>query len=368
MDLESLTHAVSSDQKIIHLILDAINSGIIILDEKTKIIFANSKARSLLGVDQEIIGLKFKDLFLKEDQEILSTNIIKLSDLQGEFEGEVLLKRGEKDKFMALLSVSLWKLDGNKAYVVTINDLTRLKGVERVLKKSERMVYLGRMLDDISHQIRNPVLAIGGFARRLLKTNVERPEYVRIIMDEARRLEILLDELTDFIQLPKPRFSIYKSSDIIEFVAKVSGDTARIFNTDVKFDSSIPNDISIVTDLVLLKRAIEPVIQNACESFYEVKRPQEIKISFEKGHSRKKELKIIVKDFGCGIRPPLMERIFHPFFTTKTGHIGMGLTFTKRIIEELEGTVEIESTFNKGTKVSLLIPGDRRRPIRTRPI
>ena len=368
MDFESLTHAVSSDQKIIHLILDAINSGIIILDEKTKILFANSKARTLLGLDQEIKSLKFKDLFLKEDQEILSANIIKLSDLQGEFEGEVLLKRGDKDRFMALLSVSLWKFDGNKAYVVTINDLTRLKGVERVLKGSERMVYLGRMLDDISHQIRNPVLAIGGFARRLLKTNVERPEYVKIILEEAGRLELLLDELTDFIQLPKPRFSIYKSSDIIEFVAKVSGDTARLFNTGIKFDSLVPNDLSLVTDLVLLKRAVEPVIQNACESYFEVERSPMVKVSFEKGPSRKEELKIVVEDFGCGIRPPLMERVFHPFFTTKTGHIGMGLTFTKRIMEELEGNVEIESNFNKGTKVFLLIPGERRRPIRTKPI
>ena len=368
MDLERLTRVVSSDQKIIHLILDAINSGVIILAEKNEIIFSNSKARSLLGIDEGITGLRFNDLFLKEDQGILPANIIKLSDLQGEFEGEVLLKRGKRDKFMALLSVSLWKLDGNKAYIVTINDLTRVKGVERVLKDSERMVYLGRMLDDISHQIRNPVLAIGGFARRLLKTNVERSEYVRIIMDEARRLELLLDKLNDFIQLPKPRFSIYKSSDIIEFIARVSGDTARVFNTDLELDFSVSSDLFIVTDLALLKRAVESVIQNACESFYEVKRPRQIKVSFERGPSRKEELKVTVEDFGCGIRPPLMERIFHPFFTTKTGHIGMGLTFTKRIMEELEGTVKLESSLNKGTKVFLLIPGDRRRLIRTRPI
>lgn len=89
--------------------------------------------------------------------------------------------------------------------MVTVRDISRLKGLERILRRSERLAFLGRMLDDISHQIRNPVLSIGGFARRLAKMDIPRQEYVRVILDEAARLELLLETLTSFIGLPRAR-------------------------------------------------------------------------------------------------------------------------------------------------------------------
>jgi signal transduction histidine kinase len=79
-------------------------------------------------------------------------------------------------------------------------------------------------------------------------------------------------------------------------------------------------------------------------------------------------MQIEISDSGPGIRPPLLSRIFHPFFSTKTGHLGMGLTFTRQIMEELGGSVETASSVNQGTTVTMRLPGDRRRPIRTTPL
>ncbi len=365
MKLDDILRFVNQDQKIVQVILDAVNTGILILNDSYKIVFSNSKAKNLLELEDNLVGKSFIELFLPDDQKILAKNVFKLSERQGEFDGEVMLKRGKSGTFMALLSISFWNIDNKKSYIVTINDISRLKGVEKILKKSEKMVYLGQMLDDISHQIRNPVLAIGGFARRLLKTELERPEYVRIIIDEAHRLELLLDELTEFIQLPKAKFTLYDTNIVTTFVTDLAKAVAKNFNANLSITDNTQHDKVVITDFILLKRAVEPILINACEAYFEKDSPPELILSFFTLNEKKGGLRICIEDNGIGIRSPLIERIFHPFFTTKTGHLGMGLTFSKRIMEELEGKITVVSSFNKGTKMTLELPGDRRSHIRT---
>ena len=365
MKFDDFLKVVDKNQKIVQVILDAINSGILILNDYQKIVFANSRAKSLLGLNNDLIGRGFEELFLPDDQQILAKNILKLSERQGEFDGEVLLKKATETTFMAYLSVSFWNINDKKTYIVTINDISRLKRVEKVLKNSEKMVYLGQMLDDISHQIRNPVLAIGGFARRLLKTRLEHPEYVKIIIDEAKRLEMLLDELTEFIQLPKANFAIYNTTSVVDFITEIAKEITQKFNAKLLIKNNIQNEKIVLTDFVLLKRAVEPILINACEAYFEKEGPLEITLSFSILDEKRGGLKISIEDKGIGIRAPIIERIFHPFFTTKTGHLGMGLTFAKRIMEELDGDINLKSSLNKGTKVILELPGDRRRLIRT---
>jgi len=250
----------------------------------------------------------------------------------------------------------------------TISDISRLKDIERQLKGSERMIYLGQMLDDISHQIRNPVLAIGGFARRLMTTCLEKPEYVKVIMEEARRLELLLDVLTRFIQLPKPRFALYKAQTIIDMIAELAQEICEQHGVTLKLSILYESREKVVTDVTLLKKAVEAVLTNSCEACLEDSEQAFVRICFEQAVEGPWSLKVCVKDNGQGIRPPLMERIFHPFFTTKTGHLGMGLTFTKRIMEEIGGRIQMESSLGKGTEVTLILPGDRRKTIRTAPL
>ncbi len=348
-------------------VLDAIDSGILVLDSEGKILFSNPKAQELIQSSRLLEGLEFSLLFPDEDRKILAPNILKIARERGEFQGDVMLKRINGTGFMAHLSIVSWQgcEEDAPVLIVTLTDLSRLKDLERLLHKSERMIYLGQMLSDISHQIRNPVLAIGGFARRLQTTHLEKPEYVKVIMEEASRLEQLLDILTRFIQLPKPKFSISKAQRIIDLVSEMAKEICRNFRVDLRFSTIYDSDHFIVTDLALLKSAIEPIIVNACEAYQETSQKGDIRIGFEQAGKPPWKLRITVNDFGIGIRPPFIDKIFSPFFTTKTGHLGMGLTFTKRILGEIGGKIEVSSSLGKGTMVVIDLPGDRRKAIRT---
>ena len=359
-----------SNKRFIHFILDAINSGILILDNEERIIFSNSKATSLLASEGTLVGRKFNELFPPADRKILGPNLIKIAKAQGEFDGDVMLRGTDKNDFVARLAIASWKEEGNYTHVVSISDLSRLKEIEKLLRGSERMIYLGQMLDDISHQIRNPVLAIGGFARRLLKAKKNEPEYVKVILEEAGRLERLLDVLTQFIRLPRPRFSLQKVENVFDLMDDLARDLCKKMNIKVEISALHPSDKVVATDLTLLRKAIEPVLINACEACKEMEDQRKgfVSVGFEQPEKSSKALRITVSDSGIGIRPPFMQRIFYPFFTTKTGHVGMGLTFTKRITEELEADIHVESALGKGTKVTVELPGDRRKKIRTRPL
>ena len=359
LDLENTHPALVSH------ILDAINSAILLMDHRDRLLLANSRSRKMLG--QEVLkqGEKILEkIFMPEDREILLPNILKISRQQGEFEGEVMLRRSDSSTFIAMLATSAWPWKDGQAVVITIHDISRLKGIEKLLRNSERMAFLGGMLDDISHQIRNPVLAIGGFSRRLAATHQEKPQYLAAITEEASRLEELLNSLTEFIRLPPQTPKHVPLIEIVTTLEPVLWEIASEFDVglDIHADRNLPEEPAFI-DMDALQKAVQAVVTNSAEeSLYNDN--LQIKVMLESCQRPAMCATLKISDNGQGIRPQLLPRIFNPFFTTKTGHTGMGLTLARRIMQEAQGMLEIHSTFGKGTTVSMHLPMDRRREIR----
>ena len=359
MDLDNTHPALVSH------ILDAINSAILIIDDHDRLILANSRAEQMLGKGVLKQGEKpLEKIFMPEDREILLYNVLKITRAQREFEGEVMLKRSDSSTFIALMATSAWPWKDGQAVVFTIHDISKLKGIEKLLRNSERMAFLGSMLDDISHQIRNPVLAIGGFSRRLAKTPQEKPEYLAAITEEASRLEELLNSLTDFIRLPPQTPRHVPLPEIIAGIKLVLSDLASEYGMELEFRPTAPlPDEPAFLDIDALLKAVQAVAQNcADETISTDSLRMTIRLEACQLPAMCGVLRII--DNGQGIRPQLLSRIFNPFFTTKTGHTGMGLTLARRIIQEASGILKVESTFGQGTTATIYLPRDRRREIR----
>ncbi len=357
-------------EEFVSRLLEIINSAVMMVGPDDRIELSNQKANIMFRLEADgAKGHTFQSLFMPDDREILYPNVIDLTLEHGEFEGEVMLMRPDGTSFIALLSTSLWPMEGGRRIVVTVHDITRLKSLERVLKKSERMAFLGRMLDDISHQIRNPVLAIGGFARRLSNMDSPRPEYLKVILDEAGRLELLLSTLTDFLRLPRPT---PRPMGVRELWREIhQGDILNGGNGDVELSLSPPaQEAQAVIDHRLLLRAVGALMDNARESYEDgggqggVNPLVELKMDV---HAQGPwACTVTVRDHGQGIRRHLLPHVFDPFFSTKTGHIGMGLTIAKRIVEEQGGELSVDSYAGQGTRAALKIPRDRRREFRVR--
>ncbi|MCK4604756.1 MAG: PAS domain S-box protein [Deltaproteobacteria bacterium] len=356
--------------KLITHILEIINSAILVVDALDRIVFANSKAVMMFKAEKkELEGSPLAEIFMLEDREVLLPNILKITRSQGEFEGETMLHRPDGSRFMGLLAASSWQWEQGMGVVITIHDITKLKNIEWELRRSERMVFLGRMLNDISHQIRNPVLTIGGFSRRLARTDLPRSEHIQAIMDESARLELLLNTLNEFIQLDRPKLEPHSVKYLIENIEShlmnlAEGRGAKWIS---KISSSFPNE-RVLADPKVFIMALEAVVINAFDAYEHEDTEKIIEFRVEPIDHGPMACAFCIKDRGSGIKPSVLPNVFSPFFTTKTGHIGMGLTFAHRIMEEQTGDIAIESSPGEGTTLSLYLSKDRRREIRTKKI
>ena len=358
---------IPSNPKLIGDLLDIIHNAIIVISSKNKIIYANSRTAEMFSTS--VGDLQKKDiyeLFMPDDTEILVSNILHITRDEGEFEGEAMLKRMDGTTFMGLISGNAFKWDGSAGGIAfSIHDMTEVKAIERSLRHSERIAFLGHLIDDISHQIRNPIMVIGGFAKRLIKRDSSAKE-VKAILSEAHHLETLLDTLNNFIQLRCP---VAKRVPMSELIDKAEADLRDIVEAGgCNWISDYEKDISaeeLLIDTELIIKALEAAIINACEAYKDDADEKDIIFQIRRSNDPVLQYVINIIDNGSGICSTVSPHIFGHFYSNKTKHIGMGLTFARRIIEEQRGTLTVTSKKNMGCTISFHLMKERRRPIRT---
>jgi signal transduction histidine kinase len=293
-------------------------------------------------------------------------NILHITRSDREFEGEAMLKRPDGTTFMGMLSGTSFQWDNDQeGMAFSIHDLTDMKAVEKSLRHSERIAFLGRLVDDISHQIRNPIMVIGGFARRL-DTNGSGSKKVKVILDEASRLEQLLDTLNEFIGLRCPEPERISIGDFINLAETTLG--SRVKAQGCKWISDYEEGIGseeLLIDKELMIEALGSVIDNACESYEGA--AEKKNVIFQIRHSNDPALPYLINviDNGTGISSEVSSHIFDHFYSTKTKQVGMGLTFARRIVEEQRGVLSVSSSAGEGSIVTFYLVKERRRPLRT---
>ena len=362
-----MTSIIKYSPKIIGEILDIVHNAVFLLDKENRILIANTKMERMFKADDnQLIGLEFEKLFMPEDRAIFVPNILKIAKEKGEFECETMLRCLDGAVFFGLVSCVFCLWEGREFLAITVHDITKMKSIERMLKRSEHEAFLGHMLNDISHHIRNPVLVIAGLAKRLKKSDPNQ-KYADIITKESQKLENLLDTLNAFILLPMPKLQQTTLAELVEAVDHHVKHIAEGF--DVKWNRTCPENIliqTILTDLPLLVDAIKAVVINACESYEKENDNKTVTLQLIETFEPSWPYALKITDLGCGINEDDLPFVTSHFFTKKSRHIGMGLTFAQRIMEEQDGELIIDSAELQGTTVTFFFKKERRKSIRTK--
>lgn len=362
-----MTNIIKYSPRIVGELLNIVNSAIFLLDRGQRIIFANSQMEKMFkSNDSKMIGSSFEELFMPEDRKIMASNILKLTKEKHEFECEAKLYCADGSSFFGLLSCSFFTLDEEEFIATTIHDITKMKSIERMLKHSEHEAFLGHMLDDISHQILNPVVAIAGLAKRMKKEDSSE-KYCKIITQESHRLEVLLNTLNAFIHLPRPKLELVSLSKLVEAARPEVELFTEEFDFIVEWKYSEKVLVhKILVDVSLLVKAVKAVVLNACESYAFNKKSENQKVILQVRETFDPvyPYALSIIDQGSGIASDDLPFVASHFFTKKGRHMGMGLTFAQRILEEQGGEMHIESTEGRGTTVTFFLKKERRRPIR----
>ena len=230
-------------------------------------------------------------------------------------------------------------------------DISDRTHMEKQLQQSEKMAALGELAAYIAHEIRNPLVSIGGFAGSLLKTQ-SLPETilnkVQIIRDESQRLDTILKGILNFARPAPQSKDTINANLIVEETMQLMGMGCDKQGIRLEMDLS-PDLPKVQGRAEAIKQCLINLVKNGIESM-EKGGTLTIRTFFSAP-----VVHLVIKDTGTGISKQDMEQIFNPFFSTKEQGSGLGLAMTKKIIEEMDGTVTLSSIEGKGTRVELLL-------------
>lgn len=222
----------------------------------------------------------------------------------------------------------------------------------------------------VAHELRQPLTIIGGFARRMAKASTSPTlfaaepleENFSIIIKEVGRLEKILGGLIDFTRREGIALKRVNPNDLIDYVLRIN--EGRIKEKNLRMTCNLGNE---VREFLLDPDRFQQVVRNLVANAVEASPPNEvvrvetrIHIPSDKAHKTGElasesyfEVKIVNK--GNIIPPDYLDKIFSPFFTTKDYGTGLGLTLSKRIVEDHKGSISVKSDEN-GTQLKVWLP------------
>jgi len=331
------------------------NDGIIANDQRGNVLIFNEGAERILGYSKEEVINRLKVHMLYPPgvaQEVMEK--INSQDFGGpgrliQYETIGVSKHGEEIPIE--LSASLiYEQDQEMAIVGFFRDLRERKQLQEKILQAERLAALGHMAAHISHEVKNPLVVIGGLARQVKKSLAHGPqkdlEKLQIIVDEIQLLEEFLVEVGSFAKLSEPKDCLLDLNSLIREIGQRLQPSLE--EKDIELALHLDPDLQLIRfDPVHLRQVILNIAKNGLEAM-----AQGGTLTISTGR-RQDQIIIQVADTGEGIPPDILDKVFQPFYSTKTKGSGLGLSICQTIMKSHQGDISIESAPQKGTQVTV---------------
>jgi PAS domain S-box-containing protein len=250
---------------------------------------------------------------------------------------------------------------GKEAILINMMDVTRAKELENFLRIQDKMSSLGRVAAGIAHEIRNPLSGINIYLNTLEKMcdRKDRLEKIKQIIKQlhsaSSKIESVIRRVMDFSKPGEPALVSTNLNKPIEETINLS--SAALRKRGIKLDKNLTEHIAPVrADPGLIEQVILNLITNAAEAMRKVEREKKIEItsSMEGEYAT-----ITISDSGPGVALDLRDKIFDPFYTTKNGGTGIGLSLSHRIITDHGGSLKVSSSKWGGAEFKIEIPVEK---------
>jgi len=227
-----------------------------------------------------------------------------------------------------------------------------LRIAQRQLVRSERSAAIANLVQGVAHEVRNPIMSIGGFATRMkaeLGEDSSLQRYLDIILSETSRLEKLVRDVKEIAALQAVHLQRIDVRELIDKVIERFSSTMS--KQDIQLEVTIQERLPPMNlDPEQISRALRNIMQNSIEALHE---GGMIKIEAKELDSA---IRIAVEDSGDGIDKDKIDSVLDPFVTSKTTGAGLGLTMVYQIVTNHRGKLDIQSSGGQGTIVALELP------------
>jgi signal transduction histidine kinase len=258
--------------------------------------------------------------------------------------------RKDGTTFPLHLSVGEITIAGERKFTGILHDLSARVRMEEQLREQASLARLGEMAAVIAHEVKNPLAGIRGAIQVLGKRQLPDSTDARMMSEIVARIDALDEMMKDLLLFARPPVPRRKATDVVPLVATTASLLAKdpaLQGVEVEIAGSAP---PIPVDAEMLKIVFQNLLVNGAHA---MKGRGRIEVTVRRVDST---CEIAFTDGGPGIPSEIREKIFTPFFTTKSRGSGLGLPTAKRLVEAHQGRISIDCPPAGGTTVVLQLP------------
>ena len=350
---------LSQTHKYMNSILENVSDGVIAVDLEGYITITNQAAHDITGYSSvESRGKHYSEIFREWPiaEKGIGIHAIRVLSFKNGNETVVTKKGGVLAPVIAYTS----KITDENAevigIVVTFNDLSKIKHLEKEIDRAKRLSALGEMAAGVAHEIRNPLGGIEMFAsilERECKEDARKQKIASNIMIGVRSLNKIITEMLTFTRtFDKIHFSEVNLGEVLDSALMFVEHELREKKVRINKTLNLISQMNIKGDRDQLRQVFLNLILNAVQACQD---DAHLCLgSFVDADSCSGIISI--RDNGCGMSQDVLEKIFDPFYTTKANGTGLGLAVSYRIIEMHGGRITVDSTPGLGTVFSVVLP------------
>ncbi len=323
-------------QRLSHL-LSAMPAGVVVLDQQGAIIEFNPAARDLLG--ESLMGRAWAEIAAR----VLGQTVVP-------HEWDLAPASGAAPR---RASISSSPLDAAGGQVLLIHDMTEAYAMQRELQRHQRLSAMGEMAAGLAHQLRTPLATALLYASHLKKLDLPENERIRFadkVLARLRHLEHLIQDMLSFVKGEGGGQDVVRMSSVLVDVQQVMEPQMmeRGLNFSIQDDS---RGAAVLGSRKALTGALLNLLENAMQAC-----PEGGQVSLRSEVGDDGRVSIAVADNGKGIDIATQERLFEPFYTTRTDGTGLGLAIVRGVAEAHRGSVQVKSAPGCGSEFILRLP------------
>ncbi len=351
-EIEERESAIRGMKAYTDSILRSISSGVISVDRRGNVVTVNPEAIRLIGRSEEdLVAFPLERIFEEQPALVSSAQRVLASDQR---RATMEIELASEDKTMSVAVRVTPHVSGDKTVgvVITLEDLTEVKNLTEQLMRADKLTGLGELVAGVAHEVRNPLGVIRASVQMIQQetgANADSAELTQVMLQEIDRLDALVNALLEFGRPSESRFRQLDPGQTLEEVVLLTRQYARQQGIDVHLATN--NRLPVIrADEDRLKQIFVNLITNAIQAMPD---GGDLRIETSVDGSF---LKITFSDSGVGIPDDALSRIFDPFYTTRVGGSGLGLSIIHRIIDAHNGYVNVESTRGVGSRFTVGFP------------
>jgi two-component system nitrogen regulation sensor histidine kinase NtrY len=353
LDLQDKHSELEDRRRYIETVLEAIATGVVSFDPENRLTTMNRAAARMFGLDPAAVaGRPVEAIFAGGDLRDVGLLVQRVRRARtGNIEQELNVRGGAGHVSLLASATALRGPDGSYAGAVLVfDDLTELL-------KAQRLAAWREVAQRIAHEIKNPLTPIQLSAQRLRRRLARNPgldqrlvtECTETIIQEVDGLKRLVDEFTRFARMPASSPRPTDVRPVVEAVAALYRESHPALRLITRYPDSVP---LLEVDPDHLKRAVLNLVDNAVEAVAgQGNVDVEVVVAADGG-----SVQIVVADDGPGIAAEAKDKLFQPYFSTKTNGMGLGLPIVSEIVIEQGGTVRVEDNVPRGSRFTLDLP------------